>query len=201
MPNAPLIATTYNYLLPPGIPVRLTKISTRATHSVTTANGTTMRKHVFAHDNRCWISGGSMFISTNSHVCPKQMGDYVARQVYRDFVKVPARGLSIFSPIFRITLSKNLDAIHLLTLYLQGMYESHYFVDALPRFHWTNRDEFPTVDTPLHGYRTSPPQPNNINNPPAGLFRWPHLQCPLKVCALRLYAVHEHRAVGASGQM
>jgi len=92
--------------------VSLSKISQRAGKSKTSASGnaSTMAYRVKQRDGqRCWVSRSADPI-TNSHVCPKRMGDHLLRIVYSTFVSTPPPALSIYDEICGITLSRNLDA-------------------------------------------------------------------------------------------
>lgn len=109
----PLTASTYLYDVPVGIIVGLSKMSTRTGKSITTATGhaSTMADRVKRRDGVCWVSG-SRYPLVNSHICPKRMGDHLARTIFRDFSSAspPIPNLSIYDEIFAINLSKNLDA-------------------------------------------------------------------------------------------
>jgi hypothetical protein len=107
----PLIATIYRYDLPVGITGGLSKISARVGESVTTATGnaSTMAARVKGRDGRCWVTS-TLGPLMNSHICPKRMGDYVGKIVYRTFTSVtPASDLSIYDEIFGVSLSPTLD--------------------------------------------------------------------------------------------
>ena len=108
-PTDPLTASIYLYHVQ--VVVSLSKISARVGRSETeaTGNASTMARRVKARDgNRCWVSRFKDSI-TNSHVCPKRMGDHLLRVVYNIFVAAPPPALSIYDEICGITLIDNLD--------------------------------------------------------------------------------------------
>lgn len=107
----PLTASIYLYNVPVGVIVGLSKMSIRTGKSITTATGhaSTMANRVKHRDEVCWASG-IMYPLVNSHICPKRMGDHLARIVFRDFVSAPIPDLSIYNEIFGISLTKSLDA-------------------------------------------------------------------------------------------
>lgn len=85
----PLIPAIYRYVLPPNTLVRLSKVSKRSGKSKTSATGSAsnMRGGTIGRDrNTCWISGpvDATFL-TNSHVCPKRMGNLLARFILVEF--------------------------------------------------------------------------------------------------------------------
>jgi hypothetical protein len=109
----PLTASAYLYDVPVGVIVGLSKMSTRTGKSITTATGhaSTMADRVKRRDGVCWASG-SRYPLVNSHICPKRMGDHLARIIYRDFVSAstPIPDLSIYNEIFGISFAESLDA-------------------------------------------------------------------------------------------
>jgi hypothetical protein len=109
----PLTASTYLYVVPVGVIIGLSKMSTRTGKSITTTTGhaSTMADRVKRRDGVCWVSG-SGYPLANSHICPKRMGDHLARIIFRDFSSAspPIPNLSIYDDIFGISLSKTLDA-------------------------------------------------------------------------------------------
>ena len=108
----PLTASTYLYNVPLGVIVGLSKMSTRTGKSITTTMGhaSTMADRVKRRDGVCWASG-IRYPLVNSHVCPKRMGDHLARIIYRDFVSAsPPTDLAIYNEIFGISFSESLDA-------------------------------------------------------------------------------------------
>jgi hypothetical protein len=105
----PLTGWTYLYDIQDII--SLTKISKRAGKSKTSASGnaSTMVNSVMQRDRRqCWVTRTTNPI-TNSHVCPKRMGDHLLGIVYNAFVSTPPPTLSIYDEICGITLSMALD--------------------------------------------------------------------------------------------
>jgi hypothetical protein len=110
-PTHHLIASTYHYLVERT--VSLTKISARLGKSQTDTTGppSTMANRVKNRDgHRCWVEP-RIYTVTNSHLCPKRMGDHLLRVVYSTFVQTPPRpALSIYDEICGISLSPNLDA-------------------------------------------------------------------------------------------
>ena len=96
-----------------GVVVSLTKISERIGKSRSSATGdaATMASRVKQRDGQqCWVTRDDAPI-TNSHVCPKRMGDQLLRVVYRSFESTPPPPtLSIYDEICGITLTRNLDA-------------------------------------------------------------------------------------------
>ncbi|KAJ6626276.1 hypothetical protein B0H10DRAFT_2305801 [Mycena sp. CBHHK59/15] len=74
-------------------------MSARAGKSVTTATGhsSTMADRVKRRDGVCWATG-SRGPLINSHICPKRMGDHLARIIFRIFSSAspPIPNLSIY---------------------------------------------------------------------------------------------------------
>jgi hypothetical protein len=108
----PLTASAYLYDI--RAVISLSKISIRTGKSKTSATGnaSTMGNRVKQRDGQqCWVTRTSYPI-TNSHVCPKRMGDYSLRIIYNTFVSTPppAPVLSIYDEVCGITLNWNLDA-------------------------------------------------------------------------------------------
>jgi hypothetical protein len=112
-PTEPLTASTYLYDIQ--AVASLSKISERVGRSRTRAsasgNASTMANRVKQRDGqRCWVTRMD-FPITNSHICPKRMGDHLLRVVYSAFVSAPPPPtLSIYDEICGITLDRNLDA-------------------------------------------------------------------------------------------
>ena len=109
-PTDPLTRSTYLYDIQDI--VSLTKISKRAGKTISSAIGdaSTMANSVMRRDGQqCWVTRTTDPI-TNSHVCPKRMGDHLLRVVYNAFVSTPPPALSIYDEICGITLSMVLDA-------------------------------------------------------------------------------------------
>jgi hypothetical protein len=105
----PPTASTYLYDI--GAAVSLTKISERSGKSKTSAGGNAsmMANRVKERDGQqCWVTR-SDYPSTNSHVCPKRMGDHLLRVIYNTFVSKPPPALSIYDETCGITLSRILD--------------------------------------------------------------------------------------------
>ena len=106
----PLTASVYRYILDVGVTIGLAKISLRIgkSETSTTGNATTMVNHVRERDGRCWVSQlfGPL---ANSHICPKRMGDHMARVIFQTYTGRCVPNLSIFDPIFGFNLTKNLD--------------------------------------------------------------------------------------------
>ncbi|KAJ7132206.1 hypothetical protein C8R44DRAFT_612100 [Mycena epipterygia] len=186
----PLIASIYLYDVPVGVIVGLSKISARTGKSVTaaTGNASTMADRVKRRDGMCWASG-SLDPLINSHICPKRMGDHLARVIFRNFSSalplIP--NLSIYDEIFGISFSRNLDAFF--DMYELGLrfvtvnqYECHTFMAEGPGWVHTVYGGLmlPTTIPILHGHTAGPPQPQLATNPPPGLIRWHYLQCVLK---------------------
>ena len=96
-PTDPLTASIYLYDVQTVI--SLSKISKRAGKSKTsvTSNPSTMADRVHRRDGgRCWVTGSDdPSTVSNSHVCPKRMGDYQFRIIYAHFVSALPSGLSI----------------------------------------------------------------------------------------------------------
>lgn len=185
----PLTASVYRYHLDAGVTVGLAKISRREgrSQSSTTGNATTMATHVRQRDGRCWVTGDTCPL-INSHLCPKRMGDYMARIIFQTFTGIdPFPDLTIFHEMFGLSLTRNLNA--LFDVYQLGFryiapqtYECHVFADAGDEeydLYATTGDNIFNLP-PLHGQRVHPPNPHHIHNPPAGLFRWHYLQCVIK---------------------
>ncbi|KAE9394644.1 hypothetical protein BT96DRAFT_1022433 [Gymnopus androsaceus JB14] len=178
-PNDPLRAWIYEYRV--AAPIRLTKISDRQDKSATSRSNApqTMRTRVLGRDGLCWISRetGPRTIKS-SHICPKRMGDEQGRFLYEEFTNMPSpAGLSIFHPIFGVTLFTALDAYfdfyEVALKPTNGDYVVHDFSGKNLNIYGVN-----TVPTPvLHGHQVSPPNPASDINPPAGLFWWHYLQC------------------------
>ncbi|KAI9447231.1 hypothetical protein F5148DRAFT_1020459 [Russula earlei] len=189
-PRDPLTASKYRYHVQAVI--SLSKISHRAGRSITSAtdNAATMANHVEQRDGKCWVTGFDDPL-TNSHMCPKRMGDHVLCIIYHDFVSTipPPAPLTIYDDICVITLIPTLDhwfdTYELgLRLVGPGLYECHSFLPSgSPQ--GSQRTIFGSSPTPssyplLHGYRIHPPQPQHPRNPPPGLIRWHYLQCVLR---------------------
>ncbi|KAF8965637.1 hypothetical protein BDZ97DRAFT_1904020 [Flammula alnicola] len=173
----PLTASIYLYDVPVGVIVGLSKMSTRTGKSVTTTTGyaSTMADRVNRRDG--------------VHICPKRMGDHLARIIFRDFSSAspPIPNLSIYDERFGISLSNNLDAYF--DIYELGLrfvsvnqYECHVFRAEIPGWVHTIFGELmlSTTIPIMHGRTASPPQPQLATNPPPGLIRWHYLQCVLK---------------------
>ncbi|KAJ7603671.1 hypothetical protein FB45DRAFT_770694 [Roridomyces roridus] len=193
----PLVDSIYFYVLPANVIVGLSKISERNNRSQTgkTGNGTTMRAQVLARDVCCWISHSREPVR-NSHICPKRMGDHMARIVYNTFTSTaPPPGLSIYSPCFGICLNTTVDPWF--DNYLLGfryvspnMYECHDFHQDAATVAYTATGVYDLADLQrqanagniVHGSPAAPFKTNNPgdNIPPAGLFRWHYLQCVIK---------------------
>ena len=111
-PTDPLTASTYLYDVQ--AMVSLSKISARAGNSKSSAssNASTMANGVKDRDGqRCWVTR-SVYPITNSHVCPKRMGDHLLGVVYNTFVSSPPPpALSIYDEICGITLIPNLETL------------------------------------------------------------------------------------------
>jgi hypothetical protein len=110
-PTEPLTASRYHYDVQ--AIASLSKISERVGRSRTTVSGnaSTMANRVKQRDGQqCWVTRMDSPI-TNSHICPKRMGDHLLRVVYSAFVSAPPPPtLSIYDEICGITLDRNLDA-------------------------------------------------------------------------------------------
>ncbi|KAH9967172.1 hypothetical protein BC827DRAFT_1172030 [Russula dissimulans] len=98
-----LRASVYLYDVPEGVVVSLSKISAREGRSRISSGGnaSTMADNVKTRDGQCWVK---------VHLCPKRMGDDLARVVFDTFVSTPRpTTLSIYDEIYGITLSLTLD--------------------------------------------------------------------------------------------
>jgi hypothetical protein len=130
-PTDPLTASAYLYDIQ--AVVSLSKISERAGKSKTSASGnaSTMANLVKQRDGQCWVTRTISPI-TNSHVCPKRMGDHLLRVIYCNFVQTPPPPtLSIYDEICGITLSLPLDAwfdVYELGLWFVAPVRSSYFL-------------------------------------------------------------------------
>ncbi|KAJ7068681.1 hypothetical protein C8F01DRAFT_1118949 [Mycena amicta] len=192
-PADPLTASTYSYQLPPGVVVGLSKISARDNRSKTSATGDaqagTMANRAKARDGVCWVSQlvGPLI---NSHICPKRMGDHLARVIYDTFSPstTPIPDLSIYDERFGISLSASMSiyfSAYQLGFRAVGVnqYQCHVFMDDSPGWVWTIYGEAEASESTtlplLHGRNITPPHPHHPNNPPAGLLRWNYLQCVL----------------------
>ncbi|KAF9048267.1 hypothetical protein BDZ89DRAFT_757304 [Hymenopellis radicata] len=188
-----LLPAIYEYRVPPGPLLRLSKFSVRHNKSQTSATGLpdNMRRAVAARDQHCWISGAphDTELTTNSHVCPKRMGDAMASHIYNEFCGVTAN-LSIYNPIFGLLLISTLDRIF--DVYKLGLrrvgqnpdvYEAHLFKNSHID-HLTPGGGYSAVAGAgplLHGHQVHPPQPQTTDPvPPPGLFRWHYMQCVLR---------------------
>src|SRR6266849_2490544 len=115
-PADPPIASLYLYdtSFDTSIVFSLTKISGRVGSSQTshTDYPSTMASRVKERDGQCWVSGVE-YPLTNSHVCPKRMGNHLLRIVYRNFESTPQAPppltLSIYDEICGISLNPTLD--------------------------------------------------------------------------------------------
>ena len=109
-PTDPLTPSAYLYDV--HTVVSLSKISERAGKSKTSASGnaSTMANRVKQRDGRqCWVTR-NIYPTTNSHICPKRMGDHFLRIIYANFVQTPVPPtLSIYDEMCGITLMGNLD--------------------------------------------------------------------------------------------
>ncbi|KAF9030966.1 hypothetical protein BDZ89DRAFT_1064292 [Hymenopellis radicata] len=170
---------------------RYTNTAVRHNKSLTslTGSGNDMRLAVAARDQRCWISGAPDGISTtNSHICPKRMGDAIASHIYTEFCGVPAH-LSIYNPEFGILLF----GLGLRRVGQNHVYEAHNFHLGVPI------DQMSILALPLamypavvlHGHQVYPPQPQTADPVPhPGLFRWHYMQC-----VLRRFGTDEYKAL------
>ena len=110
-----LKASVYLYGVPEGIVVALSKISARDGRSRTSVGGnaSAMAGHVKRRDGQCWVTGVDDPV-VNSHLCPKRMGDDLARVAFDSFVvSAPSRrpaNLSVYDEMYGITLTPTLDA-------------------------------------------------------------------------------------------
>ncbi|KAH9967146.1 hypothetical protein BC827DRAFT_1171842 [Russula dissimulans] len=107
-----LKASVYLYDVPEGVVLSLSKISARQARSRTSAGGnaSTMADRVKDRDGQCWVSGIDDPV-INSHLCPKRMGDHLARVVFNTFVSTPHPAtLTIYDAIYGIALTPTLDA-------------------------------------------------------------------------------------------
>lgn len=205
----PLVASNYEYHLPQGVLAALTKISTRHPKSATTETGTagTMFIRVIQRDTICWVSHTSGLL-INSHICPKRMGDALARRVLEDFsggtLVVP--NATIYDQMFGCALSRTLDGYFDLyrfglrvvnatqvscsvrkfvgnsqTYICQNQYVCHSFVPSGPGSILTLYGELPPGIAPeIHGQLISPPDPHAANLPPPAVFRWHYTQCVIE---------------------
>ncbi len=119
----PLTASTYCYELPAGITVGLSKISRRTGRSVTTKTGngstSTTASRVELRDGKCWVSRAQDPL-VNSHICPKRIGDYLARVIYTTFTSTAhPPDLSVYDEVFGLSLTPVLD--HYFDEYLVGL--------------------------------------------------------------------------------
>ena len=107
-----LIPSVYEYRVPPGAVLHLSKWSVRNNKSLTSATGdpADLGRHVDARDQACWITGALESTTTNSHICPKRMGDAMASHIYSQFCGGTAN-ISIFDPIFGFLLLTPLDSL------------------------------------------------------------------------------------------
>ncbi|KAH9967170.1 hypothetical protein BC827DRAFT_1171982, partial [Russula dissimulans] len=106
-----LKASVYRYDVPEGVVISLSKISAREGRSRTSSGGnaSTMADNVKTRDGQCWVSGVKNPV-INSHLCPKRMGDNLARVVFDIFVSPPHPAtLSIYDEIYGIALTPTLD--------------------------------------------------------------------------------------------
>ncbi|KAI0280472.1 hypothetical protein BGY98DRAFT_963564, partial [Russula aff. rugulosa BPL654] len=88
-PTDPLTASDFLYDVQDVI--SLTKISHRKGRSKTSVTGSAskMENRVKGRDRQqCWVTRGGISTS-NSHVCPKRMGDHLVRDIYRTFESTP----------------------------------------------------------------------------------------------------------------
>ncbi|KDR79493.1 hypothetical protein GALMADRAFT_137314 [Galerina marginata CBS 339.88] len=186
----PLTASIYRYDLPVGITVGLSKISQRARKSATIPieNANAMADRVKRRDGRCWVTA-MLGPLANSHICPKRMGDHVARIIFRTFTSLPLPpNLSIYDEVFGLSFSLTLDAYF--DEYEMGLrfvsppnnYECHVFAIEQSNVEYTIFGEIdsPACHPALHEHHASPPHPQLPNLPPPGLIRWHYLQCVLK---------------------
>ena len=109
----PLNLTASTYLYDIQAVVSLSKISERVgkSRSSASSNASTMASSVKQRDEQqCWLTRMNSPI-TNSHICPKRMGDHLLRVIYSAFVSAPPPpALSIYDEICGITLCLNMDA-------------------------------------------------------------------------------------------
>ena len=110
----PLRATEYRYV-PPPVTIQLSRICVRERKSATSAggNGAAMAKLVKERDQRCWISSQNYpaIHLINSHICPKRMGDHLARHILHEFSAEPNPTEGIYDPVFGISLFPALDPL------------------------------------------------------------------------------------------
>jgi len=107
----PLTASTYLYAVPEGVVVSLSKISARDGKSKTSRSGDAhaVANLVNDRDGQCWVTGALAPLA-NGHLCPKRMGDHLARVIFDTFVSAPrSPTLSINDEIFGISLLVSLD--------------------------------------------------------------------------------------------
>ncbi|KAK1223640.1 hypothetical protein PQX77_013488 [Marasmius sp. AFHP31] len=196
----PLHAATYEYRV--GAAIRITKISQRHSKSKSrpTGNAGRMREEVIRRDGSSWISRVSSPVS-NSHICPKRLGDYQARILFADFVGSPPPGLTIFDPMFGLLLNAN--EVRWFESFEIGFWHD----PSEPGYQLIVHDftadqnvrvggfvlpigERDSLASPVHvslslvplvhRYLVSPPRPDQQSLPPLGLLRWHYLQCVIK---------------------
>ncbi|KAF7295017.1 hypothetical protein MIND_01039800 [Mycena indigotica] len=188
----PLIASTYFYILPTNLTTPLSKISRRdgrsKASSNTRNNARIMRSRVLERDERCWVTKNTEPL-TNSHICPKRMGDDLARGVFEAFTGLPhSPNQSILDPTFGLCLTLNLDTwfcSHVLGFRFvsPNTYRCHIF-NTDPQCFYTAAGAYRRIPPPpyllIHGCIASPPNPDRDSIPPPGLLRWHYLQCVIK---------------------
>ncbi|KAH9964824.1 hypothetical protein BC827DRAFT_1185295 [Russula dissimulans] len=106
----PLTASIYLYAVPEGVVISLSKISARDGKSKTSTIGeaSTMANLVNDRDGQCWITD-SVETLVNGHLCPKRMGDHLARVIFDTFVSAHPPTLSIYDETFGISLLSSLN--------------------------------------------------------------------------------------------
>ncbi|KAF8883387.1 hypothetical protein CPB85DRAFT_1338640 [Mucidula mucida] len=177
----PLTASVYRYDVPAGITIGLSKISLREGKSI----GTDAVKR--RDEECCWVTGIEYPLA-NTHICPKRMGDHVARIVFSTFVTSHHDGtpsLSVYDEICSLSLSMTLDTWF--DTYELGFrfvspnnYECHMFSIDIPDREYTvmGRIRKPTTLPAIHGHPARPPRSELSNIPPPGLFRWHYYNLP-----------------------
>ncbi|KAJ3976530.1 hypothetical protein EV361DRAFT_276767 [Lentinula raphanica] len=201
----PLYATKYEYRVPPGDFLKITKKIPGLRNQVPSRSSGTpspMRRQVGSRDARCWITNATSPVY-NTHICPVRVGDAQARYIYRTFTGTngPTEN-TVHDPKFGLLLDQSVS--NWFKTYFLGFryignnqYRVHNFYN--PRVTLPAGSPWPTVKTLIppyvNGTRVSPPNPNSPTNPPPGLFRWHYLQCVIKRFGTASYDRIEHIAM------
>ncbi|EJD34566.1 hypothetical protein AURDEDRAFT_46975, partial [Auricularia subglabra TFB-10046 SS5] len=170
-PSEPLTASSYLYSLRTPALLALTKICPSEGPSIgnKTSRLSEMHDRVLARDGRCWVSGVEDVGAAVVRICPKRMGDALARRVLADFRgSTVLADAAISDDMFCLVLSYSLRPLFhgfLFGFHHRGenFYDCHDFCrpseDAVLTVAGLQWREHPHPAPRMHGLRVAPPHP------------------------------------------